>query len=52
MLKWQAGEGEIALSLGGRVLAKLAGQGLQSKQQLVDLMRGWDMHGIKAIAGI
>ncbi|MEM7042039.1 MAG: hypothetical protein AAF543_04430 [Pseudomonadota bacterium] len=54
LLKWDADRrsGDLTLSLGGRVLAKLAGRDLDDKTILVDLMKAWDLDAVKQVAGL
>lgn len=54
MLKWNEknSSGEITLILGGRVLLKIDGKRLASKDELVELAKGWDLSAIKEVAGI
>ena len=53
LLEWDAdrGTGDLSLTLGGRVLAKLIGQSLDDKDILVDLMKTWDLDAIRKVAG-
>lgn len=53
LLKWDAdrGTGDLSLALGGRVLAKLTGQGLDDKDVLIDLMKAWDLDAVGKVAG-
>jgi len=44
--------GEISLSIGGRVLAKVEGNGLSDKDVLVELMKSWDLDAVKDVAGL
>jgi hypothetical protein len=46
------GSGEVTLVLGGRILAKLEGRGLGSKEVLADMMRAWDLDAVKRLAGM
>ena len=54
LLNWNADQqaGDVFLSLGGRVLVKLAGQDLDDKSVLVELMRTWDLDAVRTIAGL
>ena len=54
LLKWDADRraGDLTLSLGGRVLAKLAGRDLDDKTILVELMKAWDLEAVKEVAGL
>jgi len=44
--------GEISLSIGGRVLAKVEGDGLSDKDILIKLMKSWDLDAVKDVAGL
>ncbi len=54
VLKWDAdqGAGDLSLSLGGRVLAKLTAQDLDDKTVLIDLMKAWDLDEVRDVAGL
>jgi len=53
LLNWKDdGVGELSLSLGGRVLAKLAGRDLEGPDILLDLMKSWDLNKVTKIAGL
>jgi len=48
-----AGRGEITyMAAGGRAMLKIEGRSLASSDQLVDLLRAWDMDGLRAAAGL
>ena len=53
LLTWKEEEraGELSLSLGGRVLAKLVGRDLDDADILLDLMTSWDFKAVAIIAG-
>ena len=53
LLNWNADEaaGDLSLTIGGRVLAKLAGRGLDDAGILIDLMKSWDLEAVSEIAG-
>lgn len=53
LLNWNPDErsGDISLSLGGRVLAKLEGDDLRDKSILIDLMKSWDLDAVKEVTG-
>lgn len=54
LLKWDADQraGDLTLSLGGRVLAKLSGRDLDDKAILVELMKAWDIDAVRDVAGL
>lgn len=54
LLNWDADRrrGDLSLSIGGRVLAKLVGRDLSDKTLLVDLMRAWDLDAVQDVAGL
>lgn len=54
LLKWDADQraGDLTLSLGGRVLAKLSGRDLDDKAILVELMKTWDIDAVRDVAGL
>lgn len=54
LLNWDPDEhtGEISLSIGGRVLAKVEGDDLSDKDVLIDLMKTWDLEAVKDVAGL
>ncbi len=54
LLTWNPDErsGDITLSIGGRVLAKIEGDDLNDKAVLIDLMKTWDLDAIKHVAGL
>lgn len=48
-----AGRGEITfMAGGGRAMLKVEGRGLSSSDQLVELLKAWDMDGLRAAAGL
>lgn len=48
-----AGRGEITfMAGGGRAMLKVEGNGLSSGDQLVELLKAWDMDGLKDAAGL
>lgn len=48
-----AGRGEVTfLTGGGRAMLKVEGNGLASGEPLVELLKAWDMDGLKAAAGL
>lgn len=47
-----AGRGEVTYMLGGRALLKVEGGGLASADPLVDLLKAWDVDGLKDAAGL
>ena len=47
-----AGRGEITFMAGGRAMLKIEGSGLTSGDQLVALLKAWDMEGLRAAAGL
>ena len=48
-----AGRGEVTfMAGGGRAMLKVEGNGLASGDQLVDLLKAWDMDGLRAAAGL
>lgn len=48
-----AGRGEITyMAGGGRAMLKIEGRNLASGEQLVALLRAWDMDGLRAAAGL
>lgn len=47
-----AGRGEITFMLGGRAMLKVEGSNLGSGDQLVALLKAWDMDGLRAAAGL
>jgi hypothetical protein len=48
-----AGRGEITfMAGGGRAMLKLEGRGLSSGDQLVELLKAWDMDGLRTAAGL
>lgn len=53
LLRWNPDQrtGEISLSIGGRVLAKMEGQSLNDKTTLVEMMKTWDLDAVKDVAG-
>lgn len=53
LLNWNPEEssGDISLSIGGRVLAKVEGDDLSDKEVLIDLMKTWDLDAVKDVAG-
>lgn len=54
MLTWNPDDssGDISLSLGGRVLAKVEGSDLSDKDVLIELMETWDLDAVKDVAGL
>lgn len=54
LLNWDADRraGDLSLSIGGRVLAKLIGRDLDDKGTLVDLMNAWDLGAVQDVAGL
>jgi hypothetical protein len=54
LLRWdeESKAGEITLVLGGRILAKLDGQGLASPEPLAEMMKAWDLDKLKKLGGI
>lgn len=54
LLNWNSDDqsGDISMSLGGRVLAKLEGNELHDKSILIDLMKTWDLDAVKSVAGL
>ena len=54
LLNWNPDDssGEISLSMGGRVLAKVEGDDLSDKAVLIDLMKTWDLDAVKDVAGL
>lgn len=53
MLQWNGdGSGEINLLLGNRVLVKVSGEGLASKDVLVDLIQRWKLDELKTKMGV
>lgn len=54
LLKWdeERRSGDLSLSLGGRVLAKLVGRDLDDKTVLVDLMKTWDLDAVQEVSGL
>jgi hypothetical protein len=46
-----AGRGEVTFMAAGRAMLKVEGYNLGSGDQLVDLLRAWDMDRLKAAAG-
>ncbi len=53
LLNWDpaAGSGDLVLPISERVLAKLKGNGLADKAQLVELMADWDLAAVRSMAG-
>ena len=47
-----ARRGEVTFMAGGRAMLKVEGQNLGSGDQLVDLLKAWDMDRLKAAAGL
>ena len=48
-----AGRGEITFMAGsGRAMLKVEGSNLASADQLIDLLKAWDMEGLRAAAGL
>ena len=48
-----AGRGELTyMAAGGRAMLKVEGQSLASSDQLVELLRAWDMDGLRTAAGL
>lgn len=48
-----AGRGEITfMAGGGRAMLKVEGSGLASGDQLADMLKTWDLDGLKAAAGL
>ena len=48
-----AGRGEVTfMAGGGRAMLKVEGSGLASGDQLVELLKAWDMDGLRAAAGL
>ena len=54
LLKWdtERRSGDLSLSIGGRVLAKLIARNLDDKTLLVDLMKAWDLDAVEDVAGL
>jgi hypothetical protein len=54
LLNWNPDDrsGDIALSIGGRVLAKVEGSDLSDKNVLIDLMKTWDLEVVRDVAGL
>ncbi len=54
LLQWSPDKsaGELSLSIGGRILAKMEGQGLNDKATLVEMMKTWDLDAVKDVAGL
>lgn len=54
LLKWNPadGSGDISMSIGGRILAKLKGDDLGDKSVLIELMKTWDFEAVKDVAGL
>lgn len=54
LLNWNPDDksGEISLSIGGRVLAKVEGDDLSDKAVLIDLMKAWDLEAVRDVAGL
>ena len=54
LLNWdpERRAGEISLSIGGRVLAKVEGDDLADKDVLIDLMKAWDLEAVKHVIGL
>ncbi len=54
LLRWDPDKrsGEISLSIGGRVLAKMEGQGLIDKAILIEMMKSWDLDAVRDVAGL
>jgi hypothetical protein len=54
LLNWkdEEGMGELSLSMGGRVLAKLVGRNLEDESVLLNLMKRWDLDAVTKIAGL
>ncbi|MGI9434188.1 MAG: hypothetical protein ACR2Q4_05055, partial [Geminicoccaceae bacterium] len=54
LLNWDPEDrsGDISMSIGGRVLAKLEGNALSDKTVLIDLMKTWDFNAVKSVAGL
>ena len=54
LLNWDADRraGDLSLSIGGRVLAKLVGRDLDDKAILIDLMNAWDLSAVQDVAGL
>jgi hypothetical protein len=53
LLNWNPANrsGDISLSLGNRMVAKIRGSDLEDKAVLVDLMKEWDLDALKSVAG-
>lgn len=53
LLTWNPDDssGDISLSIGGRVLAKVEGDDLSDKDVLIDLMKTWDLDAVKDVVG-
>ena len=54
LLNWNPAShsGDISLSIGGRIMAKLEGDHLSDKDVLVDMMKTWDLNAVKDVAGL
>jgi hypothetical protein len=54
LLNWNPDDrsGDISLSIGGRVLAKVEGSDLSDKNVLIDLMKTWDLEVVRDVAGL
>lgn len=54
LLTWNSEErtGDLAILLGGRVLAKLVGRDIDDEAVLVDFMTGWNLDAVRDIAGL
>ena len=54
LLNWDADRraGDLSLSIGGRVLAKLVGRDLDDKAILIDLMNAWNLSAVQDVAGL
>jgi hypothetical protein len=54
LLNWNPDDrsGDISLSIGGRVLAKVEGSDLSDKNVLIDLMKTWDREVVRDVAGL
>ena len=54
LLNWDPDNrtGDISLSIGGRLLAKMEGQSLSDKTLLVEMMKTWDLDAVKHVAGL
>lgn len=54
LLNWNpdSHSGEISLSIGGRLLARMEGHGLSDKTLLIEMMKAWDLDAVKDVAGL